>query len=69
VESNGPGRQKFRNKKNKIWMDWSHVKKRGWGNTKGRLTVESSRKEEDLRIAGEDRLSKKRVEAGMNDGS
>jgi hypothetical protein len=46
---------KFRNKKKKIWIDWSHIKKRGWGNTKGRLTVESSRKQEDLTIAEEDR--------------
>jgi hypothetical protein len=38
-------------------MDWSHTKKRGWGHTKGRLILESSRKQEDLRIS-EDQLSK-----------
>jgi hypothetical protein len=27
---------------------------------------QGSRKQEDLRIAGEDRLSKKRIETGMN---
>jgi hypothetical protein len=27
-------------------MDWSHTKKRGWGNTKGCLTMEPSRKQE-----------------------
>jgi hypothetical protein len=48
-------------------MDWLHVKKRGWRYTKGRLTLESSRKQEEtIGIAGEDRLSKKRVEARMN---
>jgi hypothetical protein len=35
-------------------MDWSHTKKRGRGNIKGYLTVESSGKQEevDQRIAG-----------------
>ena len=49
-------------------MDWSHIKKRGWGNIKSGPTMEPSRKqeEEDLRIAGEDRSSRKRVEAGTN---
>ena len=28
-------------------MDWSHIKKRGWRNTKGRTTLESSRKQEE----------------------
>jgi hypothetical protein len=28
-------------------MDWTHTKKRGRGNTEGRLTVESSGKQED----------------------
>jgi hypothetical protein len=44
--NNRPRRYKFSNKKNKIWMDWSHTERRGWGNTKGRLTVGSSRKQE-----------------------
>jgi len=50
-------------------MDWSHTKKRGWGNTKSCPTMEPLKevgREEDLRIAGEDRSSKKWVEAGMN---
>jgi hypothetical protein len=29
-------------------------------------TLKEAGREEDLRLAGEDRLSKKRVEAGMN---
>ena len=28
-------------------MDWSHIKKRGWRNAKGRPTLESSRKQEE----------------------
>ena len=47
-------------------MDWSHIKKTGWGNNKSGPTMEPSRKQEDLRIAGEDRSSRKRVEAGTN---
>jgi hypothetical protein len=47
MENNRPRRYKFRNKKKKILMDWSHTKKRGWGNTKGRLTTESSGKQEE----------------------
>jgi hypothetical protein len=31
----------------KIEMDWSHAKKREWGNTKGRLAMESSGKQEE----------------------
>jgi hypothetical protein len=27
-------------------MDWSHTKKRGWGNTKSHLTVKPSGKQE-----------------------
>jgi hypothetical protein len=46
MESNGPRRCKFRNKKENIWTDWSHTKKRWWRNDKGRLTVEPSGKEE-----------------------
>jgi hypothetical protein len=43
-------------------MDWSHTKKRQsyYG------ILKEARRKEDLRIAGEDRLSKKLVEAGMN---
>jgi hypothetical protein len=47
MESNRPRRYKFRNKKKKIYTDWSHTKKRGQGNTKGRLTMESSGKQEE----------------------
>ena len=43
-------------------MDWSHVKKRRWRDTKGCTILKSSRKreertgrEEDREIAGEDR--------------
>jgi hypothetical protein len=49
-------------------MDRSHTKERRWGNTKSSPTMEPSMKE-DLRLDAEDRLSKKRVEAGMNYGS
>ena len=28
-------------------MDWSHIKKRGWRNTKACPTLESSRKQEE----------------------
>jgi hypothetical protein len=31
----------------KNYMDWSHTKKRGWGNTKGRFTMEYSEKQEE----------------------
>jgi len=50
-------------------MDWSHIKKRGWGNVKSGPTMETRKeagREEDLRIAGEYRSSRKRVEAGRN---
>ena len=66
MESNRPRRFKSRNQKKKIQMDWSHIKKRGWGNIKSGPTMEPSRKQEDLRIAGEDRSSRKRVETGKN---
>jgi hypothetical protein len=46
-----------------------YPKKRGWGNAK-RLPyygmLRKAGREEDQRTAGEDRLSKKRVEAGMD---
>jgi hypothetical protein len=47
-------------------MDWSQTKIRGWGNTKGHLTLtlKETGREEDLRIAG-GQLSKKWIEAGM----
>jgi hypothetical protein len=50
-------------------MDWSNVKTRGWGKYHRPPCYEilkEAGREEDLRMAGEDRLSKKRVEAGMN---
>ena len=28
-------------------MDWSHIKKRGWGNTKSGPTMEPSRKQDE----------------------
>ena len=37
MESNRPGKYKSRNEKKKIWVDWSHIKTRGWGNTKAAL--------------------------------
>jgi hypothetical protein len=40
MDSNGSRRCKFRQKKDKFFMDWSHTKKRRWRNTEGRLTVE-----------------------------
>jgi hypothetical protein len=46
MESNRPRKYKFSNKRKKIYMDWSHTKKRGWGNTKGCLTMESGKQEE-----------------------
>ena len=36
-------------------MDWSHIKKRGWRDTKGCPTLEPSGKQEDRETAGEDR--------------
>ena len=36
-------------------MDRSHIKKRGWRDTKGCPVLEPSRKQEDREIAGEDR--------------
>jgi hypothetical protein len=47
-----------RNKKKKIWMDWSHIKKRRWRDTK-ECTIfgilKETGREEDREIAGEDR--------------
>ena len=39
-------------------MDWSHIKKRKWGDTKECTTLETLKetgREEDREIAGEDR--------------
>jgi len=50
-------------------MDWPHTKKIGWGIYQKLPfygTLKEVGREEDLRIAGEDRSSKKWVEAGMN---
>jgi len=49
MESNRPRRYKSRNKKKKILMDWSYIKKRGWENIKSGPTMEPSRKQEDRR--------------------
>ena len=35
-------------------MDWLHIKKRGWRDTKGCPTLEPSGKQEDQEIAEED---------------
>ena len=43
-ESNRTRRYKCRNKEKKIWMDWSHIKKRGWRDNKGCPTLEPSGK-------------------------
>ena len=69
MEINRPRRYKFRNQKNKTQMDWPHTKKIGWGIYQKLPfygTLKEVGREEDLRIAGEDRSSKKWVEAGMN---
>ena len=55
MESNKTGSYKCRNKKKKIWLDRSHIKKRRWRDTKECTILESSRKQEDREIAGEDR--------------
>jgi hypothetical protein len=58
MESNKTGRYKCRNKEEKIWLDWSHTKKRRGRDTKECTTLESSRKQEERKtekIAGEDR--------------
>ena len=47
MESNRTGRYKLRNKKKKIWMDWSYIKKGGWISTKGCPTLEPSGKQEE----------------------
>jgi hypothetical protein len=45
MEGKSSWRCKFRNKKRKIWLDWSHTKKQWRRNTKGSLRVESSGKQ------------------------
>ena len=55
-------------------MDRSHIKERRRGSTKSRRTMEygtlkEAGREEDLRLAGEDRSPQKWVEVGMNYGS
>jgi hypothetical protein len=56
MESNKTGRYKRRNKKKKIQMDWSHIKKT---ERHQRLpyfgTLRETGREEDREIAGEDR--------------
>ena len=47
MESNKTRRYKFRNKKEKIQMDRSHIKKRGWRDNKGCPTLEPSGKQEE----------------------
>jgi hypothetical protein len=47
MESNKTGRYKYRNKKKKIYMDWSHIKKRRWRDNKECTILESSRKQEE----------------------
>ena len=47
MESNRTRRYKCRNKKKKILMDRSHIKKRGWGDTKGCPTLEPSGVQEE----------------------
>ena len=58
MECNRTRRYKCRNKKKKIWMDPSHIKKRGM-ETYQRLpyfgTLREIGREEDREIAGEDR--------------
>jgi hypothetical protein len=60
---------KFRNTKKKMLMDWSQTKIRGWGKHQRPPyygILREAGREEDQRMAGEDRLSKKRGEAGTN---
>jgi hypothetical protein len=47
MESNKTGRYKCANTKKKIQMDWSHIKKRRWRDTKGCPTLEPSGKQEE----------------------
>jgi hypothetical protein len=50
-------------------MDWSHIKKKRIGKYQKRPyygTLKKAGREEDLRIDGDHRSSRKRVEAGTN---
>jgi hypothetical protein len=47
MENNGPRTCKFRNTKQKIWLDWSNTEKRSWGNTKGCLNMEPKGEQEE----------------------
>jgi hypothetical protein len=49
IESNKTERYKCGNKKKKIRMDWSHIKKRRWRDTKECTILESSRKQEETK--------------------
>ena len=62
MESNRTRRYKFRNKKKKIQMDQSHIKKRRWRDTKGCPTLEPSGKQEE-------RKTEKQMEKMGNQGS
>jgi hypothetical protein len=52
----------------KIYIDWSHLKKRMGKYQRPPYfgILKEAGKEEDLKIAGKNRLSKKWVEAGMD---
>jgi hypothetical protein len=62
VESNRKRRYKIRNKKKKILMDRSHIKKIGWTDTKGCPTLKPSGKQEE-------RKTEKQLEKIGNHGS
>jgi hypothetical protein len=68
MESNSTRRYKFINMEKKIKMDWSHTKKRRWGNTKGHLTMDpqGNRKRGRPKNSWRRSVIKKQVEAGMN---
>jgi len=62
MESNRTRRYIFRNKKKKIYLDRSHIKKRGLRDTKGCPALEPSGKQEE-------RKTKKQLEKISNQGS
>jgi hypothetical protein len=63
MESNKAGRYKLRNKKKKISMDRSHIKKRGRRNTKGCPTLEPSKKQEERKTEKQlEKISNQRSE-------
>jgi hypothetical protein len=47
MEGNRTRRYKHRNKKKKIQIDWPHIKKKGWRDTKSCPILEPSRKQEE----------------------